>query len=1134
MSNILNEIHYAVTIKTNSLITDSTIGLVDGQFNFITDLYDPVGNTFEDLTPVNLVCNTSLLNYEGISTSAQSIDLSSGGDFSFLASLDIQLINTDNIHKKLTSTNDLYLVGSDATLYVIIDGVWYSRWVGAVSGYNFNDDEFTFQCEDKNSATNQVINGVVYGRTYITPIITTPDSTTAIVKDAPVNMFFPFDGSVVGYDAFTPESRNYVNERIVFFSGGATKYKNLLSTEKRIEVRLNGKLETYYSEIEIGSFMKFDGDDNFYEISEIYGAEYYSETPDVFYLTCFVIEEKPLSFSGYEQFFGEQGGLASTDINDATEGLIELEGTAKIFVSIFPNSAYIDLTGKEFVKTDGKYEAVDETGKTVFISGKETDNQLNLTSNKQYEFIYPIDVKEWRYYSKPESDEFATLVDSGKCFHLENYGTTLNTLGWNNVNNEEIKTDNYNKITQYLLMTFDQDINETIPFIGLNSISKGLFNWLTGINPVNGAGTFLDTMISEPSIPSRYDPYPATSNYVDLPITYVRSFFQSWEVDVYRVCDAGVYGEMPYYLTTVVIPNVRKQLSTSITDTELYEGQKIVRCETQTMTGTNLPYESFTVDNMFSTTNGVENYSLPGLGSIQPFVWPFAQVELNDDPIFNLPAEVTATNKLLFRIRVTPNQETTEADATVSYITFDGTQNQTTSLIMDGRESAIFGLHSLGVYKEQIIADNLKFKTISENSDLLTIPGVITELIPLADVSGIPNRNNWNVGLNINEETNKYSIITELCKQSFIGGITKRDGTLMFREFIERLDANPDYSYDDETFIDKSLGDFKTTDLSKLYNDFTIKYHSLNDNFKKSYEIHKVDQPAFPSYDEFYYDWSDVIVTTGDGLFWKGSTQQVVVDSTRTPDLLAILLSDKYSSYKFLDFNGTTIEFIDPIRNAISPNGQLHYFSVTLIPDVPYALLSNIAIDEFYYNKDERGAVWSSEYVIGISSYPDAKELWEIAHQSWLINKQILIAPSDRSQLKYSIDLNSFYNETNYDSTSEYAYEYLKMFLSWTTRQKLLVNFNLPITTETIKLELLDRVNFSDSLITPEVGEYGKGIIRSLQLDTKKFQIKVGVIFEPLFMMPPTIIQLGDIIETGYNIIDIIETGSNVDNIIED
>jgi hypothetical protein len=91
----------------------------------------------------------------------------------------------------------------------------------------------------------------------------------------------------------------------------------------------------------------------------------------------------------------------------------------------------------------------------------------------------------------------------------------------------------------------------------------------------------------------------------------------------------------------------------------------------------------------------------------------------------------------------------------------------------------------------------------------------------------------------------------------------------------------------------------------------------------------------------------------------------------------------------------------------------------------------------------------------------------------------------------------------------------------------------MPITPDTIKYELADRIEFSDPIITPN-GLVGKGWISSISVDSKKNIMKLQIIFTPEFLVrPPVAMVCNNIIENKNNVDTITENKNNVDTITE-
>ena len=150
MSINLSEIHYAITIDTGtSGITNTNIGIVDGIMRYTTNGYQPTSaDIYENGYAVTGTWFGDMIEQDGVKPSTQSIDIIQGGDFGWASGLTVNLVNYNGLHKEMLTTDDLYIVGSMMTMYVIINNVWYSRWVGSISEYNFDETTFSFIGKD--------------------------------------------------------------------------------------------------------------------------------------------------------------------------------------------------------------------------------------------------------------------------------------------------------------------------------------------------------------------------------------------------------------------------------------------------------------------------------------------------------------------------------------------------------------------------------------------------------------------------------------------------------------------------------------------------------------------------------------------------------------------------------------------------------------------------------------------------------------------------------------------------------------------------------------------------------------------------------------------------------------------------
>lgn len=140
------------------------------------------------------------------------------------------------------------------------------------------------------------------------------------------------------------------------------------------------------------------------------------------------------------------------------------------------------------------------------------------------------------------------------------------------------------------------------------------------------------------------------------------------------------------------------------------------------------------------------------------------------------------------------------------------------------------------------------------------------------------------------------------------------------------------------------------------------------------------------------------------------------------------------------------------------------------------------AADEMLTNPSV--AKWKT-YVGGLpdNCYTDAKQIWEVCQGGYERAAAIQQAPADISKLYW---FNSSATFSGLDakgvSTSDSSYKFLKELIAWTTRQKTLTQFSLPVTGDNIRLELLDYINISDLIYSDD--EIRVGWIVAVEVNT--------------------------------------------------
>lgn len=175
-------------------------------------------------------------------------------------------------------------------------------------------------------------------------------------------------------------------------------------------------------------------------------------------------------------------------------------------------------------------------------------------------------------------------------------------------------------------------------------------------------------------------------------------------------------------------------------------------------------------------------------------------------------------------------------------------------------------------------------------------------------------------------------------------------------------------------------------------------------------------------------------------------------------------------------------------------------------------------------------------YVQGIDSYGDAKDIWNTCKNAWYENKTINKYPDSLSNLTWFNNRNNFYDSTSYDEIKESAYLFFKKAITWCTRQKYKIVYQVPLTSDTIQIELMDKVSFHDPILTGYTNgdaTYLNGYVSSISCKPYDKVMEIELTAEMVYSTPPPVPMTGDIIELASNVDNIIESGDNTDWIVE-
>jgi hypothetical protein len=1103
MSNTINKIHYALEIDTGGTVDIPSIGLYNGVFRYVTDDYDTSSATYEDTTPVTGTWERDLLKKNGVQIPSQKIDIVTGGDYAFLSSVNFTLVNVNEMHKTISNTADLYIIGATIKVYVVIDDVFYSRGVVSVSEYKFDDTTFTFMGKDKHNSDNSTVKDASfgYGDTELSLVI---EDETAFLEEQFIKMIHPRDNKVVWNDnSFDTTSGDMPVSESGRYVGFARGEHGLVHTDDEHYIYITG-----HKNITNNMFLTFGSSDELHKIQIVDTGSFTSDTGTTLY-TRMLISNIGSEIQDFTQFYGEQPSSVSQTVKDNTK----IADSELVTVSIFKKGlSYKVPNGATVYQQDGKYIATDRDNNTVLLDGyiDELGNLVVETTEYTVSKLPTVareEVLGWRDTYIRDQLEAGTMTDVGSRGSSISLPNDFGETG-------SFRVPEFGKYFYYYL-DFGEDISDyKIGFV-LSGLVDSRENWTTS-RPESSEG-----LISLSPAYTGIDPEYRTeynSQYLNTADLNNYSFFSNWDITSYKIVTDEERGDIPFLDASLQIPNVRRNESDIVLSgtVDVYT-KDIMSFVVKSALCTNLPESSIlSNDRVVSTEKGIINW----VDSLESgYLYPSGKIA----EFSNTDSDSDSSGKVMIQIVPFGSNNLGEWDINVGdeNIYDDGATRYQSG------HGGLFGINTICAYKtiEITTSTELKFKTInSSNTDYET---VIKQLS--GSSSDLSSRSSWYVGNEVTDEENTFNIVTKLCKQGFVAGFTDRTGSVVLKDFL--VASGGAVTHNNSIIKDKTLKGFSLSDLSKCYNEFTIKFHRIGSTYQKELGVYNVDADSFPAIGEGGDNWQPPI-DTGASLYRADtleSLQRVGIPNGDTTGVLQALTDDSRPKYRITLDGGDTIEFITPVYENTTASKTYFYFTRT---GGSYVWNSGdiLDVDTMEYNTDE--ILWKT-FIVGVNSYADAKDIWELAHQSWMINKRIRKAPTERTELEWAVDLDTFYDTTVYDETVEYAYNYFTTLVEWTTRQKLQVSYDLPITVDTIKLNIVDNVLFNDAIILPNPAEFGQGWLTSVGVDTKNDVIKCGITFEPSFFAPPMPEQIDDIIETGSNVDDIIETGSNVDDIIE-
>jgi hypothetical protein len=996
-------IHYAVEVFTNTTVSNTTYGIQNGVFRFITDrpLYDgstvvpKYGLSEIDIDGSSLYTNTHIwyqdwLLKDGFSGNpSREIDITSAGNYGNSSSFSFQITNAKVSGAsiwKFCENNGIYLTNSTVRIWVVIDDVFYCRWHGKVENTPFSETYFEFDCMDDANTLHRII----------------PPTQKTVVTNTQTNV------SQVTVTTST-SSTVQVPENILIDKIG---YK---STTVTVPVVL--------------------GDVCYSPVVKVVDAN------PAIVLTGGYTTGDPRSFTAPSMEGGSnnQSFAYVRNPNGSTYGSqVQLLTTSRAFAAHELAGLYLQVVSGKNANTDKLYligdSAPSENSGFVGHPGKYTWTLLYLYDrllDANGELIIQSDFNDLNKpvanYAYPQNP--TNPYPTPDIWWFQVAPLSVSTVVSNNSSTIDIQKNNLGRLT---FNTYDKNTEEYLDLsqiLDTNS-TETTVNVHSNNTLVNGQVQILERILFPltevglkwPGSTNNYENAQVinhTNDPIDLEkmsdlsrLTYgfsgsvVSSSNYLWIYSKFQVEQLlNNYDKIYYLLDLTFTANPTQTVSV------IYPANCCVTRYRDIYN--NLDKANATGEGASVTTNDYDTISVPSTG---------VSCNLIPNSFYNLLNIVgDSTSKY-------ENCNRTISSATSMYkdvyaITDSVTLDAIKSLHIEELECA------MRIYNPTFTNFNIKVKQVTLlgqrtidalKSDLYTtLSGEITgatatdataqtnnvydsfvhiledyDKIPKAmiDYGNLPlQRNSWHVGRALTDQQNSINYLTQLACQSFVGLFGSRQGKRTLRAW--EFNSSPAVTtgagkislHDNNLVIADSIKSYSKTDFSQCYNSFNIKYDwdPGQNKYNSSINITNVDQTSFPSISQTDTDGS---------LLWE-------------------------------------------------------------------------------------------KYVSGLPSnaYADSSQLWGFCNNSYLSNKTIRQAQDDVQKCDFYIDRSEF-EELAPDSSSfinsgsgveSSAFKLLQLEAWWTTQQKDLVQYSIPLNANTYATEIMDVVNFNDMIYTDSTSKVG-------------------------------------------------------------
>lgn len=874
--NNISQIHYAVEIDTLTTLTNEVIGLYQGKIRFTTDGYVPTNATYEngDAVPTPTKWFTKFLSKEAIQGVGSKIDIVVGGDYSYLQNAVVELANYtttgDRYHTELFNTLGVFITGAKFKIYVILNDVYYVRWSGVVSGTTFSDDKFQFSGSDSHNNNNDTLSNVILGYVIGSKYTYSEVEALPYKRNLALRRYGPYEYGIphIHHVPIEGAESTASGHSLGMFNGFANS--SLGDTQpvgpKWLQIEYSSMaMDFMNNEVEIGDLININGGSTYYEIlgwdeehgagSQNYQIRIYVQIFDdtmVDYKACF----------GYPQEF--------KDDTPVYESLSQMS-TDKALLSFYKKA---DGTGIPASVIQGDYVTIiDSDGNsikmtyTVLPNGTiRLDNEVYTasvtpTSIKLFKSPYPLN-----YYTGgdsflfPEDNDWTDLTLPNS-MNVDDYFVDISGI-------QHTYSESSNGLQSAMFkLTFPEDILDSDTTWSIGTMVKGIFedqnlNWQLA----NPGGT------SQPNTGIGWYRNTETANWVGstTPVGTSQGIsfgdakhlagarFNNFSVKVCRIAKAFVDGkeiEVPFVVDEFYLPNC--VTTTSVNSQNIWDRLN-VKVKSIISTNTVNPDER-----IHSTPLGIRWFkSYPTtIGFTGNYTSHYIQngmIDFKGEDVEISETEILICIEGLDNDLNSDSPDGAGGGKTIYHTSNTGVNTEYISNISDPVPFLHFKINGFTLFTTQILNEKKnELNIISNDVDTNTYPNLLKEIANESiDDTYLVGRDNWISGIQVVDPTPRFNLITDMCKQGFVAGFTARNGVPTFTTFLES--TKPYHYHDDNLIIDKSIKQFTSTPISKIYNEFNIKwnYNYATSKFGRDAIIKNVKETQFPQITE---NWKEYV-----------------------------------------------------------------------------------------------------------------------------------------------------------------------------------------------------------------------------------------------------------------------------------